>query len=86
MVHNDVYSPHTIIAYSSSAYFAHGRSSPRRNDSHARFFNVPKTSNASYGPSISYHVFDASYVLYCKSGKIVASHVGHRRKSGKTCV
>jgi hypothetical protein len=47
---------------------------------------VSKTRNASHGHSISYSTYDASYVLYCKSGKVVVSHVGPRRKNGKACV
>jgi hypothetical protein len=80
---HDVYSPHAMITSSSSS-FAHGRSRP--NVSHTRPISVPNTRNASHGPSISYRTFDASYVLYFKSVKVVASHVGPRRKSGKTCV
>jgi hypothetical protein len=47
---------------------------------------VHKARNASHGPSISYRTFDASYVIYFKLGKVVASHVGPKRKGGKTCV
>jgi hypothetical protein len=81
--HDVVYSSHAMIACSSSS-FAHGRS--RRNVSHDRSTHVPKARNASYGPSISYRMFDASYVLYCKSGKVVATNVGPKRKNDKTCV
>jgi hypothetical protein len=83
VVCHDVYSPHAMIA-SSSSYFVHGR--PRRNISHARSVHVPKARNSSYGPFVSYHMFDASYVLYCKSGNVVPSHVGTKPKNGKTCV
>jgi hypothetical protein len=84
-VHSDVYSPHAMIT-SRSASFAHGRSRPRHNVAHARSCNVPNARNTSHGPSISYRTFDDSYVLYCMSGKVVASHVGPRNKGGKTCV
>jgi hypothetical protein len=60
VVCHDVYSPHAMITSSSSS-FVHGR--PRRNISHARSIYVPKARNASFGPSISYRTYDASYVL-----------------------
>jgi hypothetical protein len=66
-----------MIASSSSSY-VHGRSRSSRNVHHVISY-VPKTRNASYGPSISYHTYDASYVLYCKSGQVIASHVGSKR-------
>jgi hypothetical protein len=60
----------------------------RHNDFHARHnvSHVHKTRNASQGHSISYSTYDVPYILYCKSGKVVASHVGHKCKGGKTCV
>jgi hypothetical protein len=82
-VHYDIYSSHAMIASTSSS-FAHDRS--RQNVSYARSIHVPKARNASYSPSISYHTFDASYVLYCKSSKVVAANVGPKCKIGKTCV
>jgi hypothetical protein len=33
-----------------------------------------------------YHIYDASYVLYCKNDKVVAKHVGPKCKKGKTCI
>jgi hypothetical protein len=87
VVHHAVrnaYSSHAIIA-SSSTSFAHG--TPRHNTHNARLINEPKVKeNASSGSSISYRTFDVSYVLYCKFGKVVASHVGPKCKKGKTCV
>ena len=83
MHHDVVYASHVMIA-SSSAYDAHGRS--RHNVSHVRSTHVSKARNASYGPSISYCTFDSSYVLYCKSSKVVASHVRSKSKNGKTCI
>jgi hypothetical protein len=48
--------------------------------------HVLKVRNASYGHSVSHRTFDASYILYCKSGCVVASHVGSKSKNGKTCI
>jgi hypothetical protein len=45
-----------------------------------------KKKNTSNGPFVPCQTFDASYVLSCKSGKIVATHVGPRINNGKTCV
>jgi hypothetical protein len=49
---------------------------------------VHKTNvkNASNGPYMSYHTFDASYVVTHKSGKIVAKFVGPRHKNTKSYV
>jgi hypothetical protein len=44
-------------------------------------------ANASHVSHMSYHDFDASYVLMRnKLGKIVALHVGPHHKRSKTCV
>jgi hypothetical protein len=44
-------------------------------------------ANTSYFSHISYHDFDASYVLMRnKFGKIIALHVGPHHKRSKTCV
>jgi hypothetical protein len=59
--HDVVFTPRTMIA-SSSASYAHSRSGPRRRASHI-VFHVTKNMNASHGPSILFHTFDASYVL-----------------------
>jgi hypothetical protein len=64
--------------------FSNGRY--RRNISHARPIHVPKTRDVSVGSSISYRAFDASYMLYWKSGRVVASLVGPKCKNGKTCI
>jgi hypothetical protein len=85
-VHN-AYVPHAMIASSSKSLFAkasHGRNMP--NIHNAKFINVTKNNNASNGPFISYHTFDVSYVMSCKYGKVIATHVGPRHKNGKTCV
>jgi hypothetical protein len=43
--------------------------------------------NASYISHMSYHDFDASYVLMRnKFGRIIALYVGHHHKRSKTCV
>ena len=81
--------PHAMIASTSHTPFA--RASHARHEhhvSHAKFVHVPnaKKKNASNGPFVSYHTFDASYGLSCKFGKIVATHVGPRHKICKTCV
>jgi hypothetical protein len=79
-----IYSPHAMIA-SSRTSFVNGK--PRCNVHHAKNINVLKKKIASTGPFISYyHAIDVSYVIYCKSGKVVASHVGPKCKNGKTCV
>jgi hypothetical protein len=81
MRHYAIYSSHTMIVSSSSSH-VHGR--PRLHTyvvSHA-----PKARNASHGPSMLFHTFDASYVLYCKDDKVVASNVGPKCKKGKTCI
>jgi hypothetical protein len=78
MRHNDVYASHAMIASSSSSN-AHGRS--RCNVSH-----VLKARNASYGNSISCSTYDGSYVLYCKSGRVVATNVRIKCKNGKSCI
>jgi hypothetical protein len=56
--------------------------------------NIKTTNNASYSYTnashvshISYHDFDASYMLMRnKFGKIIALHVGSHHKKSKTCV
>jgi hypothetical protein len=70
---------------SSRSSYAHGRSRPRQNVHHASS-HVPKVRNVSYNHSISYRTFGAPYVLYCKLGRFVASHVGPKSKNGKTCI
>jgi hypothetical protein len=82
--HHATYNAHAMIVISSRSSVAHDRH--RRNISHARPIHGPKARNASFGPSISYRNFDASYVLYCKLRKPVASNVGPKHKNGKTCV
>jgi hypothetical protein len=84
MRHDAIYAPHAMIA-SSSASYDHGSSRTRRH-AHHDVSHMPRTRSASYGPSMLYCTFDASYVLYCKSGKVCASNVGPKCKKGKTCI
>jgi hypothetical protein len=81
-VHN-AYTPQAMLPRSSHSSVAHGKR--RQSVNNTKFVNVPKV-NVSNGFSISYPTFDASYVLYCTSSKVVASHVGPKCKNGKTCV
>jgi hypothetical protein len=72
--HDAIFTPCTKIASSSGSY-AHSRSRPRCHTSHVAS-HVPKNRNASHGPSILFRTIDASYVIYCKNYKIVATNVG----------
>jgi hypothetical protein len=80
MCHNDVFTPCIMIASSSGSY-AHSRSRHRCRASH-----VPKDRNASHGPSIPFHIFYASYVIYRKNDGIVATNVGPKCKRSKACI
>jgi hypothetical protein len=80
---NDVvYSSYALTTSSSSSH-AHGR--PRCHASHVHS-QAPKDRNASYGPSMLFHTFDDSYVIYCKNDRVFASPVGPKCKKGKTCI
>jgi hypothetical protein len=70
--------------YSSFARASHVRHSVP----HAKIAYMPnvKLKNASNGPYLSYHTFDASYVLTRKSNKVVTKYVGPRHKNIKSCV
>jgi hypothetical protein len=83
MRHDVAFAPRTMIA-SSSGSDAHYRSRPRRRASHV-VSHAPKDRNSSHGPSMLFCTFDASYVLYCKNDRNVASNVGPKSKKGKTC-
>jgi hypothetical protein len=78
---NDIFTPRTMISSSSDC----NRSRTRRHVPHV-IFHAPKDKNASNGPSILFHTFYASYVIYCKSNRIVATVVGPKCKKGKTCI
>jgi maltoporin len=77
----DNFASHATIVASRSSH-AHGRSRPRR----YVVSNTPKVRITSHGLSMLSRTFDASYVLYCKNNKIVASNVGPKCKKGKTCI
>jgi hypothetical protein len=55
---------------------------------HTNHVKMPKKKipNASNEHNISSKIFDASYVLTSKSGKVVAKYVGGKHKSRRTCV
>jgi hypothetical protein len=81
MHHDVIYSSHAMIASSSSSH-VHGRPEHRIHVvSHA-----PKYRNSSHGPSMLFCTFDASYVVYCKNDRVVASNVGPKCKKGNTCI
>jgi hypothetical protein len=51
------------------------------------YFSYKYIANASDVSHMSYHDFDASYVLMRnKLGKVIALHVGSHHKRSKTCV
>lgn len=68
---------HAMIASSSQLSVTHGRY--RHNIFHDKPIHVSDARYVIFGPSISYRNFDASYILYYKSGKVVASYVGSKR-------
>jgi hypothetical protein len=72
MRHDAAFTPLTMIASSSGSY-AHSR--PRRCASHV-VSHMPKDRNASH----------ASYVIYRKNDRIVATSEGPKCKKGKTCI
>jgi hypothetical protein len=77
--HDAAFSSYAMYASSSSSY-VYGRSRPRRHAvSHA-----PR--NASNGPTMLYHTYDASFVLMCKNDKVVARILGSKYKRDKTCI
>jgi hypothetical protein len=45
-----------------------------------------KKKSASNGPYLSYHTFDATYVLTRKSGMVIVQYIGPRHKNTKSCV
>jgi hypothetical protein len=48
--------------------------------------HAPKDRNASHGPSILLHSFDAYYVIHYKNDIIVVTNVVPKCKKGKTCI
>jgi hypothetical protein len=81
--HDVVFTPCTMIASSSGTY-AHS-SRPRRRASHVVSHTL-KNRNVYHGPSILFCTFDASYVIYRKDDRIVATNVEPKYKRGKTCI
>jgi hypothetical protein len=73
---------HAMITSSSSSY-VHGSSRPRHR-AHHDVSHMPR--NASNGPTMCYHTYEASYVLHCKNDKVDAKNVGPKCKGGKTCI
>jgi hypothetical protein len=80
--HDATFDSHAMFASSSSSY-AHGRIRPRRYVHHV-VSHAPR--NASNGPTMLYHTYDASFVLMCKNDKVVARNLGPKCKRGKTCI
>jgi hypothetical protein len=69
-----------LIKFSKDNYYQY-KKEILNNTNHASY------ANASYVSHMSYHDFDASYVLMRnKFGKIVALYVGPHDKRSKTCV
>jgi hypothetical protein len=80
--HDAIFDSHAMFASSSSLY-AHGRNRPRRHVHHV-VSHAPR--NASNGPTMLYHTYDASFVLMCKNDKVVARNLGPKCKRDKTCI
>jgi hypothetical protein len=80
--HDVVFYSHAMYASYSSTH-AHGRNRHRHYVHHVVSY-APR--NASNGPTILYHTYDASFVLMCKNDKVVARNVGPKCKGGKTCI
>jgi 3D (Asp-Asp-Asp) domain-containing protein len=78
---------HAKKSYSVShhAFMYKNEASSSRQTTHVKLprKKVPAASNE---PNISFNIFDASYVLTNKSGKVVAKYVGGKHKGSKTCV
>jgi hypothetical protein len=67
------------------AFMYKNEASSYRQHTHVK---LPKKKShiASNEPNVSFKIFDASYVLTNKSGKVVANYVGGKHKGSKTCV
>jgi 3D (Asp-Asp-Asp) domain-containing protein len=78
---------HSRKSHSSSrhAFMYKSEASNSRRSTHVK---MPKNKSpiASDEPNVSFKIFDASYVLTNKSGKVVAKYVGGKHKGSKTCV
>jgi hypothetical protein len=80
--HDVVFDSHAMFASSSSSY-AHGRNRPRHHVYHVAS-HAPR--NASNGPTMLYHTYDASFVLMFKNDKVIARNLGPKCKRDKTCI
>jgi hypothetical protein len=80
--HDVVFNSHVVFASSSSTH-VHGRNIHRCYVHHV-VSHAPR--NATNGPTMVYHTYDASFVLMCKNNKVVARNVGTKCKRGKTCI
>jgi hypothetical protein len=67
------------------AFMYKNEASSNRQSTHVKL-PKKKTPTASNDRNILFKIFDASYVLTNKSGKIVAKYVGGKHKGSKTCV
>jgi 3D (Asp-Asp-Asp) domain-containing protein len=67
------------------AFMYKNETSSSRQSTHVKL-PKKKASTASNEPNISFKIFDASYVLTNKSGKVVVKYVGGKHKGSKTCV
>jgi hypothetical protein len=67
------------------AFIYKSEASSSRQSTHVK---LPKkrTPIAPNESNVSFKIFDASYVLTNKSGKVVAKYVGGKHKCSKTCV
>jgi hypothetical protein len=77
--HDAAFNYHAMFASSSS--YAHGRNRPRR---HHVASHAPR--KASTEPTTLYQTCDASFILICKNGKVVARSLGPKCMRDKTCI
>jgi hypothetical protein len=81
--HDADFDSHAMFASSSSRSYAHGRNRPR---CHAHHIASHAPRNASNGPIMLYHTYDASFMLMCKNDKVIARNSGPKCKRDKTCI
>jgi 3D (Asp-Asp-Asp) domain-containing protein len=67
------------------AFIYKNEASSSRHSTHVKM-PKKKSPTTSNDHNISFKIFDASYVLTNKSGKVVAKYVGGKHKGSKTCV
>jgi 3D (Asp-Asp-Asp) domain-containing protein len=74
--------PHSV---SHHAFMYKNEASSSRHITHVKMptKKIPATLNEH---NVSFRIFDASFVLTNKSGKVVAKYLGGKHKSSKTCV